>query len=100
MDIEIINNDDKSVFNELVSSLRQYNTEALGDEKTKPLSVIIRDDDKNLIGGVSGRTIYKHFLVEVLWVKGSCRNKGTGRKLMELAESEAKKEGVQNSVSA
>ncbi len=55
--------------------------------------MVARDGDDKLIGGVSGRTIYKHILINVVWVDKEARGTGVGRSLMELAEAEAKKQG-------
>jgi len=91
--IEVINEEDTIVFEALVAGVREHKYENMGREETKPLSVVARDEDDKLIGGVSGRTIYKQFLVEVAWVDKDTRGTGLGRRLMELAEVEAKKRG-------
>ena len=93
MKLEIINEKDTAVFDQLVSGVREYNAEIMGPEASQPLSAIARDECGKLIGGVSGRTIYKHYMIEVVWVERSARSSGLGRKLMELAEAEARKRG-------
>lgn len=93
MKVEVLNERDTTIFDALISGIREYNVEMLGSEETKPLSVVTHDGNDRLIGGVSGRTIYKHLFIEVVWVDKAARGKGLGRRLMELAESEAKKRG-------
>lgn len=93
MKIETLNEQDTASFDTLVSGVRQHNHAQLGKEETQPLSVIARDEQNEIIGGVSGVTIYKHFLVNVVWVSEATRAKGLGKKLMLMAESEAKKRG-------
>ncbi|MCL1124737.1 GNAT family N-acetyltransferase [Shewanella surugensis] len=88
--IEIIHEENQAVLDELVSGVRQYNIDHMGDEKTKPLSVVARDHVGKLIGGVSGVTIYQHFLISVVWVDEVHRGTGLGAQLMMQAESEAK----------
>ena len=90
MKIDVFDQKETEIFDQLVVGVRKYNAEYLGTEESKPLSVIARDDNGALIGGVSGRTIYQHFLIEVVWVDKQTRGTGLGRKLMELAEVEAK----------
>lgn len=91
MRVEILDENNKAVFDALVAGVRAHNFENRGREQSKPLSVIARDEDGKLIGGVAGRTIYKHFLIEVVWVDKKVRGTGLGRRLMELAEVEARK---------
>ena len=93
MNMDVIHEEDAELFQQLVSGVREHNWKLLGNEKPMPLSVVIKDNEQKIIAGVSGRTIYKHFLVEVLWCDQSVRNKGLGKKVMEQAELEAKKRG-------
>ncbi|MEI6858446.1 MAG: GNAT family N-acetyltransferase [Shewanella sp.] len=93
MKIEVINEEDSVVFDALVAGVRQHKYEHMGPEKTQSLSVIARDEDSQIMGGVSGQTLYKNFLISVVWVDKATRGTGLGRRLMELAEVEAKKRG-------
>ncbi len=93
MKFEVLNSNNSEVFDTLVSRVREFNFSHMGAEKSEPLSVIVRDDNGNIIGGVSGRTIYNQFLIEVLWVADSFRGQGLGRDLMALAEDKAKLRG-------
>ena len=93
MKFEVLSSNHSEVFETLVSELREFNFSHMGTEKSKPLSAIAKDENGNIIGGVSGRTIYNQFLIEVLWVSDSFRGQGLGRDLMALAEGEAKLRG-------
>lgn len=46
-----------------------------------------------LVGGVVGRTVYHHLLIEVVWIDASRRGQGLGRQLMMHAEAEARARG-------
>jgi len=81
----VINEEDPELVNELVDGVRAYVHEQLGDETTLPLSVTARDDNGELIGGVSGRTIYRNFLIGVVWVDKKFRGTGLGRQLDTLS---------------
>lgn len=81
------------VFGLLAAGVRAYNSRYMGKEVSIPLSAVCRDDDGVLIGGVSGRTIYRQFLIEVVWIHENYRAMGLGRELMALAENEAVKRG-------
>lgn len=93
MQIAVSHEENSEVLETLVSELRKFNMSHMGNEKSKPLSVIASDDSGNLIGGVSGRTIYNQLLIEILWVSESARGSGLGRSLMLRAEREAKARG-------
>lgn len=93
MKFQVINEDDSAVFDTLIAGLKEHKYEHMGPEDTLPLSVVARDEDNKIIGGVSGRTIYKNFLIDIVWVDKETRGTGLGRKLMELAEVEAKNRG-------
>ena len=90
---EVIHQDNTEVFNTLVRGVREHRFEQMGPEDTEPLSVVSRDEQGIILGGVAGRTIYRNFLIEVLWVDKATRGSGLGRQLMALAEIEAKKRG-------
>lgn len=93
MKIEVLKEGDSAVFDALVSGVRAYNFENMGPEVSSPLSVIAREKNGALVGGVAGRTIYRQFLIEVAWVDKASRGTGLGRRLMELAEDEARLRG-------
>lgn len=77
----------------LVAGVRSYNEAQLGPSDSKPLAVLAYANDGTLIGGVSGRTIYKHFLIEVVWVAEKFRRQALGGRLMLLAERAARERG-------
>ncbi|MBC3860957.1 GNAT family N-acetyltransferase [Undibacterium jejuense] len=93
MNVEVLHEANQDVFDTLVAGVRAYNVENAGPGNSQPLSVIARNNSGQLMAGVSGRTIYRQFLIEVMWVDSEVRRTGLGRRLMELAESEAKKRG-------
>jgi len=77
----------------LVEGVRQHNFAQMGEERAKPLAALARDESGQLLGGVAGRTIYWQFLIEVLWVAESHRGRGLARRLMALAEAQARRRG-------
>jgi len=80
--------------NVLIDGVTVFNQNALETkERSAPLATFFRDASGNIVGGVAGRTIYRWFLITVVWVHTDYRGRGLGRKLMEEAESEARKRG-------
>jgi GNAT superfamily N-acetyltransferase len=90
---EVLKENNKEIFDALVAGVRAHNFEQAGTETSKPLSVISRNEDGSLAGGVAGLTIYRQFLIEVVWVAKDSRGKGLGRALLEIAEREARARG-------
>lgn len=78
---------------QLVAGVRGFNDSRVGPSGARPLTVLARGEDDALIGGVSGRTVYRHLLVEVVWVDERRRGQALGKQLMELAEQEARLRG-------
>ncbi|BDY04679.1 GNAT family N-acetyltransferase [Ferrimonas sp. YFM] len=93
MKIEVTSDHNAELFDALVDGVRQFNAQHMGDETSKPLMVCAKDKQGRVVGGVAGRTIYRQFLIEVLWVSESCRGTGLGRTLMVQAEEEARRRG-------
>ncbi|NKF49387.1 GNAT family N-acetyltransferase [Shewanella sp. WXL01] len=93
MNIELIEDNHNAVFSELISGLKRHRTEHMGPEEPLPLGLTIKDTQGKVIGGIGGRTIYRNWLIEVLWIDDSLRGQGYGRKLIEQAEELAKQRG-------
>ncbi|MEE8412833.1 MAG: GNAT family N-acetyltransferase [Acidobacteriota bacterium] len=91
--IEVIEDRDDNVTRALIDGVREFSASVMGHADSKPLSVIARDPEGQLIAGVSGRTIYGHFLIEVVWVDESRRGVGLGTRLMNEAEQRARQRG-------
>lgn len=74
---------------ELIENVRSFNDDILGRERSVPLAAVARDEEGNLVGGVSGRTFYRWLLIEVVWVHEDLRGAGLGARLMAMVEAEA-----------
>jgi len=64
-------------------------------QPSAPLQIYALDDNGSVVGGLIGRTngIPEWLDVSVIWVAEDRRGQGTGRRLMGLAEEEAKRRG-------
>lgn len=78
---------------ELVAGVRRFNAGQAGPADVGHLVVVSRDEAGGLQGGIAGRTAYRHFLIDVVWVHESARGTGLGRALMDAAEQEAIRRG-------
>ena len=93
MKIEVIEDRDDHVKQALIEGVRGFNASVMGHADSKSLTVVARDSEGRIIGGVSGRTIYGHYLIEVVWVAESMRAVGLGSRLMNEAERLARQRG-------
>ena len=74
----------------LLNKLIRFNTPTLGAPDYNPVVLVIERDGE-LIGGLSGYSLYGWLCVEVLWVAERERRQGIGRALMNEAEALALK---------
>ena len=85
----------------VTEQLREFNRAKKSPLWTNPpqpgaaLQVYALDEDGSVVGGVTGRTneIPEWLEISVMWVAEDRRGQGTGRRLIELAEEEAKRRG-------
>lgn len=90
--IEVTDAPTGAEFAALIDGVREFNEAVCGSGDRQLLAALARDDS-GLAGGVAGRTIYGHFLIEVVWIRADLRRAGLGRNLMAVAEAEAKRRG-------
>ena len=93
MQIEVLEQGEDAVTAELVAGVRRFNKATVGDSGMQPLAVTARDPDGRLLGGVAGKTAYRQFLIDVVWVDDSMRGQGLGAQLMQQAEAVARARG-------
>ncbi len=93
VNIEVLHSEESKIVDQLVDGVREFNFSHMGNETSKPLTVIMRDSNNTIVAGISGRTIYHKFLINVVWVSDEYRGQRLGYQLMKLAEQEAKQQG-------
>lgn len=76
----------------IISATRKYNARFVPDD-FEPLSVYCRDDNHEIVGGLTGKTYWNYLDIEFLWVDESVRGNGLASKIINLAENEAKRRG-------
>jgi len=93
MKIEVIEDRDDPVTRALIDGVREFNASVMGNADSRPLAVVARGPAEEILGGVAGRTIYDHFLIEGVWVAERMRGSGLGARLMRRAEEQARGRG-------
>lgn len=88
-----ISDSDKESEAAILAGLKAYNTERFGPSDWRGLVISLRDDDDNIVGGLSGHTARGWLYTSLLIIPEEMRGKGLGPKLLNLAEKEALKRG-------
>lgn len=75
-------------------ALLAFNASFLGAPEIHPLCVLIRSgENSSIVGGLWGRTSFKWFFIELLFVPEALRSQGVGTQLIQRAEAEAQQRG-------
>jgi GNAT superfamily N-acetyltransferase len=83
--------------NTLIQNLVRYNSTKAEKEEWQALAIFIRNENRQIIGGLNGYTHWKWLYIRQLWVNETFRDKGFGRMLMDRAENEAFERGCHSS---
>ncbi|AJG76623.1 GNAT family N-acetyltransferase [Bacillus cereus] len=65
----------------------EYNQKHISDEEKKPsekISFIVKNEDEEIVGGITAITFWHHVHVDFLWVSEEYRHEGYGTKLIKL----------------
>ena len=71
----------------------EHNAASLPNEKNSPkeqVSFIARNDNGDIIGGVTGTAFWQHMHVDFLWVDPAERGQGIAEQLMQQLETHAR----------
>ena len=84
---------DAAIRTAILDPLAAYNDAAAGPAAWGMIVITVRDAAGAIAGGLWGRTGYGFLFVELLST-GAARGSGLGRRIMDMAETEAKKRGL------
>lgn len=75
----------------ILTPLRAYNASKAGDAGAEKFALLVRDDDNDqVLGGLSGKLLYRWMFIELLAVPEQARGQGIGSRLMAMAEEWAR----------
>jgi GNAT superfamily N-acetyltransferase len=77
----------------VLTGLTAYNR-AAGHPEPMPINVAVRDDAGVVRGGVVARCALDTVYIDLVWLDESLRGQGSGRTMIELVETEARKIGA------
>ena len=92
MTVKVTDKVDQKSYDRVVELLVEYNkskSEQFVNDINKPIEIIVRDDNYEIIGGLYGRSIWGTLEIKTFVVKPENRNSGIGKKLILEAEKEA-----------
>jgi GNAT superfamily N-acetyltransferase len=89
---------DDDVWEIVGEGLFKFNQEKAGLKRTPPIAVVIRDEEKNVKGGLFGNSDWDVFNIDTVWIAEELRGQGLGRKLLQLGEQEAVERGCKIAV--
>lgn len=93
MNVKVTDKIDQESYDRVVELLVEYNlskTQQFKNEINKPIEIIVRNNNGEIIGGLYGRSIWGTLEIKTFVVKTENRDEGIGRKLIIEAEKEAK----------
>ena len=76
--------------NVVISGLRAFNVEFIGDPAEEPVHVFLRDSAGAIVGGLIGHIRWRWLYVSKLWVAATHRGQGHGAALIIAAEEHAR----------
>jgi GNAT superfamily N-acetyltransferase len=85
------------VMKALMAGMKAFNNAAVQGLDSHKIVATVRDDEARVVGGVIGGLAGDSMYLEVVWTASSVRGIGLGRKLMRMAETEAKRLGARES---
>ncbi|WP_426235443.1 GNAT family N-acetyltransferase [Pseudomonas sp. TWP3-2] len=77
----------------ILAPLHAYNVAKAGIAKSKPLTLLVRDEQDVILGGLYGRLVCQWLFIDLLAVPEQGRGQGIGSKLMQMAEDLARENG-------
>ena len=82
----------------LEDRIYEFNVEATGIADGRWLGVLVRDESGALVAGLAGTTWGGCCKVRDVWVRADLRGKGLGTRLLDAAETEARRRGCRQIV--
>jgi len=80
----------------VVDHLDAYNIAVTGMSEYSPINLFLRDDGREVLGGLLGAIWGGVLFVRILWVAQALRGQGHGRRLLEAAERRAVERGCRH----
>ncbi len=94
MKLALETDENGEIMKTLLAGVKAFNNAAVQSLNSHKIVATVRDDAAQVVGGVIGGLAGDSMYLEVVWTTSSARGKGLGSKLMQMAETEAKRLGA------
>lgn len=74
--------------------LIEFNARHLPDDSYEPLTVLVRDRDNRVVGGLLGAFYWGVVAIDIVWLADSVQGQGLGTRMMQVLEDEARRRGA------
>ena len=82
--------------NAIESVLTDFNRRSIEDENSQPLTLVVRNSEGEVVGGLRANTYWDWLYVETLGLRDEARGQGIGTQLLQMAEAEAVRRGCRH----
>ena len=93
MNFRITDDGNERDVNEIHEMLKEYNLSHREASKNVPIGVFLEDEVGRKLAGLTGETFGNWLCIKFLFVSKQLRGQGTGSRLLNAAESEARRRG-------
>jgi GNAT superfamily N-acetyltransferase len=76
------------------AGLGAYNEQQAGDDSSRYMCFVLLGPDGDKLGGIIAATHWDWLYVDLMWLHEDVRGLGFGRRLLEMAEQEARQRGA------
>lgn len=87
---------DKPEWGIIGQGISNYNKQQAGEDNGQNLCYVLQSPDQEIVGGVIGATYWNWLYIDLMWIKEEHRRCGYGRRLLTVAEDEARKRGAKH----
>jgi GNAT superfamily N-acetyltransferase len=94
MQIEVLEEATPPGAEDVTAGLRAHLIEQTGALPLIPLTLLLRDDDNRVRGGIRGQVALYWLQVDHFWVDEALRGQGYGARLLDMAEEAARMHGA------
>jgi ribosomal protein S18 acetylase RimI-like enzyme len=98
MELKIIDSPSKELIAEIEAKIDDFNIKHWEVKERKPIAIEVRDHQKNLLAGATGRTFGYWLLIDNIWVSEHLRGKNIGSQLLSGLEKVAISRGCKFSL--